>query len=404
MTDPAYTDLADAILMLVFCLLTLLLHSVTTGFILCMFLSLAISLAAELPRKAYGKALVQMAWPILCLIIPEGWYFLPLLGFATARASLWLLYIPDALILLYRGKQAPAVSAFLMTGMVLAFALARKNALLAERTRKMHESRDDITARSKALAERNRELQRQQDAEIYAATLKERNRIAWQIHDNVGHILSRTILMVGALKTVNEDPKLTEPLDQIEHSLQTAMNSIRDSVRELHDDSIDLKAASTALLRGFTFCQAEFRYDMNVHAEPAVKYAFLAVLKEALDQIERQGSARLVMINMQEHPGMYQIVVQSDGGAYRSEGDRLHSRYDQNETDASARNITNRSASSEADRPDIGNVSDLEERFRQLGGTIFISHENGFRVFAMVPRAQKEIADASNQSSDFTNR
>ena len=358
MTDPAYTDLADAILMLVFCLLTLLLH-------------------------------------------PEGWYFLPLLGFATARASLWALYIPDALILLYRGKQAPAVAAFLMTGMVLAFALARKNALLDERTRKMHESRDDITARSKALAERNRELQRQQDAEIYAATLKERNRIAWQIHDNVGHILSRTILMVGALKTVNEDPKLTEPLDQIEHSLQTAMNSIRDSVRELHDDSIDLKAASTALLRG---CQAEFRYDMNVHAEPAVKYAFLAVLKEALDQIERQGSARLVMINMQEHPGMYQIVVQSDGGAYRSEGDRLHSRYDQNETDASARNITNRSASSEADRPDIGNVSDLEERFRQLGGTIFISHENGFRVFAMVPRAQKEIADASNQSSDFTNR
>ena len=370
MTDPTYTDLADAMLVFVFCLLTLLLHSVTTGFILCMFLSLAVSFASELPRKAYGKSLVQMTWPILCLLVPEGWYFLPLLGFATARASLWALYIPDALILLYRGKQAPAVAAF----------------------------------RSKALAERNRELQRQQDAEIYAATLKERNRIAWQIHDNVGHILSRTILMVGALKTVNEDPKLTEPLDQIEHSLQTAMNSIRDSVRELHDDSIDLKAASTALLRGFTFCQAEFRYDMNVHAEPAVKYAFLAVLKEALDQIERQGSARLVMINMQEHPGMYQIVVQSDGGAYRSEGDRLHSRYDQNETDASARNITNRSASSEADRPDIGNVSDLEERFRQLGGTIFISHENGFRVFAMVPRAQKEIADASNQSSDFTNR
>ena len=286
MTDPTYTDLADAMLVFVFCLLTLLLHSVTTGFILCMFLSLAVSFASELPRKAYGKSLVQMTWPILCLLVPEGWYFLPLLGFATARASLWALYIPDALILLYRGKQAPAVAAFLMTGMVLAFALARKNALLDERTRKMHESRDDITARSKALAERNRELQRQQDAEIYAATLKERNRIAWQIHDNVGHILSRTILMVGALKTVNEDPKLTEPLDQIEHSLQTAMNSIRDSVRELHDDSIDLKAASTALLRGFTFCQAEFRYDMNVHAEPAVKYAFLAVLKEALDQID----------------------------------------------------------------------------------------------------------------------
>ena len=354
MAYRTYTWITDEILILVFCLLTLLLHSVTANFILCMFLSLAVSLASELPHGKCGKALVQLLWPILCLAVPEGWYFLPLSGFATARAALWILYIPDALVLLYRGKQEPAAAAFLLTGMALAFALARKNTQLNEQTMKMNQSRDDITARSKALAERNRELQRQQDAEIYAATLKERNRIAWQIHDNVGHILSRTILMVGALKTVNESPKLTEPLDQIECSLQAAMNSIRESVRELHDDSIDLRASSEALLRGFTFCPAEFRYDMNVHANPAVKYAFLAVLKESLEQIEKLGSASLVMVRMQEHPGMYQIVVQSDGVSCP---------------------------------PDF---SDLEERFRQLGGTIFISHENGFGVFAMVPRAQKE--------------
>ena len=38
----------------------------------------------------------------------------------------------------------------------------------------------------KALAEK-------QNSEIYAATLRERNRIAREIHDNVGHVLSRTI-------------------------------------------------------------------------------------------------------------------------------------------------------------------------------------------------------------------
>ena len=47
-----------------------------------------------------------------------------------------------------------------------------------------------------------------QDTEIYLATLKERNRIAREIHDNVGHMLSRSILMVGALKTVNQAENL----------------------------------------------------------------------------------------------------------------------------------------------------------------------------------------------------
>jgi signal transduction histidine kinase len=39
-----------------------------------------------------------------------------------------------------------------------------------------------------------------QDYEIYLATLRERNRIAREIHDNVGHMLSRSILQIGALK------------------------------------------------------------------------------------------------------------------------------------------------------------------------------------------------------------
>lgn len=37
------------------------------------------------------------------------------------------------------------------------------------------------------------------------ATLNERNRIAREIHDNVGHLLSRSLLQVGALQVVNRD-------------------------------------------------------------------------------------------------------------------------------------------------------------------------------------------------------
>ena len=59
--------------------------------------------------------------------------------------------------------------------------------------------RDTSTELNMALKEKNRNLLEKQDNEIYLATLKERNRIAREIHDNVGHMLSRSILQMGAL-------------------------------------------------------------------------------------------------------------------------------------------------------------------------------------------------------------
>ena len=50
--------------------------------------------------------------------------------------------------------------------------------------------------------------------------LQERNRIAREIHDNVGHLLSRSILIVGAMKIVNEDEKLSSSIEQLEESFE----------------------------------------------------------------------------------------------------------------------------------------------------------------------------------------
>ena len=58
------------------------------------------------------------------------------------------------------------------------------------------------------LQKKNKALQEKQNYEIYAATLRERNRIAREIHDNVGHLLSRTILLTGAAKTLNRDKNM----------------------------------------------------------------------------------------------------------------------------------------------------------------------------------------------------
>lgn len=50
--------------------------------------------------------------------------------------------------------------------------------------------RDTTKEIAMQLKQQNRDLMEKQDYEINIATLNERNRIAREIHDNVGHLLS----------------------------------------------------------------------------------------------------------------------------------------------------------------------------------------------------------------------
>ena len=58
---------------------------------------------------------------------------------------------------------------------------------------KFRRTRDDSVEKNLLLREKNQSILEKQDYEIYTATLRERNRIAREIHDNVGHMLSRSI-------------------------------------------------------------------------------------------------------------------------------------------------------------------------------------------------------------------
>ena len=52
------------------------------------------------------------------------------------------------------------------------------------------------------LSEKNKNLLIQQEQEVRIATLNERNRIAREIHDNVGHLLSSALLQIGAIQAI----------------------------------------------------------------------------------------------------------------------------------------------------------------------------------------------------------
>lgn len=137
---------------------------------------------------------------------------------------------------------------------------------------------DDDREYNRMLKLKNRYLIEKQDAQVYSATLKERNRIAREIHDNVGHLLSRALIQTGAVIAVSRDEQ---------------------TVREM-----------TEKAEGYT---VSYEYDMSQDLPKELKYCIISIVKEALSNVTRHSDDDRVKLLLREHPAFYQILIQDNG-------------------------------------------------------------------------------------------
>ena len=247
-------------------------------------------------------------------------------------------------------------------GCLLAVLLERKTQKYNKLDREFRKTIDEGEEKTLLLAEKNRALIEKQNYEIYAATLRERNRIAREIHDNVGHVLSRTILLTGAVKAVNKDQNLSPMLDGLDDSLNSAMDSIRSSVHDLHDEAINLQESLKGIIRDFEYCEIGLKYDMSNKTPSNVKYCLIGIVKEALSNVIKYSGATYVKITVREHPALYQLCVEDNGHGCRENMDKTTG---------------------------IG-LKNMQERVLALNGTLQIESENGFRIFVMIPKEPQE--------------
>ncbi|MEE1373005.1 MAG: histidine kinase, partial [Parolsenella sp.] len=177
--------------------------------------------------------------------------------------------------------------------------------------------RDDLQERTLLLEAKNRDLLERQDYEVQVATLAERARIAREIHDNVGHQLTRAKLQTDALAIVHEaDPAAAADFQSVGRAVDEALSLVRASVHDLHDDSFDLglqaHKAADAIMRG-----SSVRVAVEVSCEhvPAnVGACLLAVMREAMSNALRHGHAGRIEVRCLEHPALWQLSVLDDGG------------------------------------------------------------------------------------------
>lgn len=316
-----------------------------------------------------------MIFGFCSLWIPDLLLFFPLLLYQILAAELFPLAVMElpfwGFFVLQLHKFPEILCLFGIFGFILAFFLWHHTRQYEILDRDFRQIRDDSEEHALLLSEKNKALLEKQDYEIYAATLRERNRIAREIHDNVGHVLSRSILMTAACKTINKDEALAPLLGNLEDSLNGAMNSIRSSVHDLHDDAVNLEDAIRGLVKDFTFCPVTLTYDMSRQVPREVKYSLISITKEGLSNVIRHSNADSVNILLREHPGLYQLCIE-DNGTLGTEILNVQMEADNNKMENASGGM---------------GLSNIRDRVKALGGTVQITQEKGFRIFVTIPKS-----------------
>ena len=330
----------------------------------------------ERARRA-GEA-ASYAYIMVAVFVPSFVPFAPLALYDIARRvrreHVWVALGAGAIfvcaLVAYAHAGALPTRALLLTAIlsVAATLLSLRTAQLEREQERMRRTRDELQERALALEARNRDLADRQDYEVELATLAERARIAREIHDNVGHQLTRASLQTEALRVVHaNEPGVAADFADVKRTVDEALQLVRSSVHALNDNAANLSVQLERIVEGAR-SDGGPQIELEVLAEHApanVANCFAAVLREALSNAIRHACAQTVTVRCMEHPSFYQLIVTDDGAGG---------------VQASSRNVTG----------GMG-LGSMRERVEALGGTFTAGPRagaGGWRVFATVPKQQ----------------
>lgn len=230
----------------------------------------------------------------------------------------------------------------------------------------LHRTRDDSIELEEMLKSKNKALLMEQDQQVHLATLAERNRIAREIHDNVGHLLSRGILLLGAIVTVNKDENIAPQLKMLSDTLDESMEKMRSSVHDLHDDSIDLKKNIDEILGELKSFTVNTELDLDEALPTEVKLSIIGILKESVTNILKHSNGDSVAVILHQNNSFCTISITDNGTLTPEQKARISTEgYD-----------------------GIG-LTNIKNRASSLGGEAYFYLNDGFTVFARLPFENK---------------
>ena len=375
--------LADKGVLLCGCLLlVLLVGQVKTAAVIWLIVAVTVAgLSMTVDQRRWGIA-VPTAYLLVGALSADSVAGAPLVVYALARLgalgtrhermAAGAACVPFVAVMAAQVQDTPVLA--------LALAVCALAALLALRTvqeevarRSLHVVRDDLREKVLTLQDTNARLLQAQDYELRAAALAERTRIAREIHDGVGHLLTRLLLQVKALQVVHRDePGVVADLTTLDSGLDEALDSMRRSVHALSDDGEEL--ATSLNMLGSRCGIDSVSVDCSTDVEPpsAVARCVVAVVREALTNAARHGRARSARVAVTDYPAFWQVTVDNDGIVPAEDEPAVDGRAGSG----------------------LG-LRSMTERVEALGGRVRITSRPRFTVFATIPKDGQGTQGAS---------
>ncbi len=238
--------------------------------------------------------------------------------------------------------------------LTLAFVVLLVNAVLSERR-----SRQELAIAHEQLRQYALRIENQ-------ATLQERNRIAREIHDSLGHALTaQTIQLENALLLLpSNTDKAIEFLREAKQLAYQALQEVSRSVATLRADPLrgkSLESAISNLIQDFrnrTNLTPNWKLSLTFPLTPEVSVTIYRILQEALTNISKHSLATQVTVQLQSQVGKLNLLVEDNGKGFNPE---------QNTTGFGLQGMRERSAA--------------------LGGSFYIFSEpgKGCRIMVVIP-------------------
>lgn len=214
----------------------------------------------------------------------------------------------------------------------------------------------------------NAKLRRAHEEIEHLAKVAERERIARDMHDVLGHTLSVIILKSElASKWIARHPdRAHNEISEVEQIAREALAEVRHAIRGYRSGSLEeefTRARSTLETAGIHVeCRAREISPVAAKLSPAQETVLALATREAVTNIVRHSGAKNCRIDFERNGGSYRIAIEDDGrGGALMEGNGLRG---------------------------------IRERVEALEGTLTRDGSQGTRLIVTIPERRKQEAIA----------
>jgi signal transduction histidine kinase len=189
------------------------------------------------------------------------------------------------------------------------------------------------------------------------AEVNERNRIAREIHDNIGHSIAGVLMLLQAsFKLFDRDnEKSKDLLAKSIQNLSEGLTLLKNTVYNIKPNiELGINYISE-IINNFSFCEVDLEYSGNFNnLLPDYAEILGTNIKEALTNASKYSKATLVKISIDINENYIRLYIKDNGvGCYKI-----------NES--------------------LG-LSGMKERIKNVGGNISINGEDGFLIVNVIP-------------------